>query len=179
MKKFLLLTALIISVLLPSCKKSDSAASSNENGNNNGGNSQEQLYEWFIDEGWHDAIVSYGNSCNGTGGFYMEMESNGTIVGKEEKGGAGYGRWEEKHDYRLYSTFDKVKELSAIPNDGYTNTFVCEDTRCGITRKYRHTYSVSSANDDKYYWDYCKFYVERINSNQVKVYYKEWESIVQ
>lgn len=164
-------------MLLPSCKKSDSAANDNNGGNNNGGNNQEQLYEWFIDEGWHDAIVSYGNPCNGAGGFYMEMASNGTIIGKEESGGAGYGRWEYVYDYRLYSSFDKVKELVNIPNDGYTNTFVCDEIRCGITRKYHHVWSVSAANDDRYYWDYCKFYVERINSTQVKVYYKEWKSI--
>lgn len=172
MRKILLLTTTIMCLLLPSCKKNESAAN-----DNSGGNSQEQLYEWFIDEGWHDAIISYGTPCNGSGGFYMEMASNGTIIGKEESDGAGYARWEYVYDYRLYSSFDKVKELVDIPDDGYTNTFVCEDSRCGIARKYYHLWYVMYNPDEKYCWDYCKFYVERINSSQVKVYYKEWKSI--
>jgi len=126
MKKFFYLSIVFItSVLMLSCKKDDTTS---DQTNNNG---QDELYTWFIDNGWHDAIVSYGNPCAGFGGFYMEVSSNGTIVGKAESGAQYYGRWEISYDYRLYSSFDKVKELENIPNDGYTNTFVCDNNPKG------------------------------------------------
>jgi len=159
MKRLVLISALLASVFMFSCKKNDSTVNSNNNSNN----SQQELYDWFIDNGWHDAIVSHQNSCSGSGHFYMYMDASGNIEGSN-----GY------YDFRLYSSFEKVKSLTTAPTDGYTSKFTCESKRYGIQRSKYSSYNGSVLYE---VYSYCKFYVERINSSQVKVYYKEWYSV--
>lgn len=169
MKKVLLLTTLIISVVLLSCTKNDDSSSSSGDDNNN---TQEQLYEWFINNGWNEAIVAYGTECfahnsYGVTYFIMCMDEVGNILSSQYAGGA--------KAFKIYSSFDKVKELTIAPDDGYTDKFVCEQNRAGISK-------VIVNYDPEYPYNgtyYCKFYVERINSSQVKVYYKEWYSVLE
>ena len=138
-----------------SCTKSENSLDTS--------NSQDKLYAWFIDNGWYETIFEYGNPCNANS-FYMGMDASGNIVGETFNSWGDYSSlW---FDYRLYSTFDQVKELSDAPVDGFTDIFVCETNKCGVTRRvYLH-------NGTSYF--YFKFYVERINSSQMKVFYKEW-----
>ena len=171
MKRVLLLIALIITVFLTSCKKSDSSTSNSGSGNNS--NSQEELYAWFIDNGWHEAIVQYGNTCEGVGGFYMDMDVSGNIVGLDDFQAPYYGRIETQCDYRLYSSLETVKGLTEAPTDGYTNIFVCENTKCGVTKKHEYHWNIQDSHTQDYLW-YCKFYVERLDSSRVKVFFKEW-----
>ena len=153
MKKFFLF--LLFPILFFSCSKSD---------------------DWFMDNGWHEAIVSYENPCGSVGDdFFMEMDSDGNIVGFDETGGWHDSRWARSYSYRLYSSFDKLHELETAPSDGYTETFVCNKKKYGVAR-FHYSFWINGDYDSTISKEdiYCKFYVKRINSRQVKVYYKEW-----
>ncbi len=156
MKKVTLFFALILPLLLASCQKEDTA--------------------WFIDNGWTEIILEYGNSYGGIG---MQIDANGNISGIFEVNGYYYNHSESWWEYRLYSSFDQLKELASAPSDGYVGNFLCEDTRCVVARHHTRSWSNGPGTYSWYgpvCYTYYKIYMRRINSYQFKVYVKEWYS---
>ena len=156
MKKVTLLFLLVLPMLMTSCQKEDTA--------------------WFIDNGWVEGILEYGNSYGGIG---MQIDGSGNISGMFSVDGYYYNHSESWWEYRLYSSLDQLKELSTAPSDGYVGNFLCDDTKCGVARHHTRSWSNGPGTYSWYgpvNYTYYKFYMRRINYYQFRVYVKEWYS---
>ena len=129
---------------------------------------------WFIDNGWVEGILEYGNTYEGIG---MQIDASGNIIGIFKTNGYYYNHSESWWEFRLYSSFDQLKELTSAPTDGFVGNFLCDNTKCGVARN--HTRSWSNGPNQSWYgpvnYSYYKYYMRRINSYQFRVYFKEVE----
>ena len=154
MKKVTLFFALLL--LLASCQKEDTA--------------------WFIDNGWTEGIFEYGNTYSAIG---MQIDVSGNINGIHGTNGYYYNHDESRWEFRLYSSFDQLKELTSAPSDGYIDNFLCDNTKCGVARKYYRSWKNGPGTYSWYgpeIYTYYKFYMRKINSYQFRAYVKEWYS---
>lgn len=135
MKRLILLSFIII-FLMSSCNKSD---------------------DWFMDNGWHEVTLSYGNTSGIDAGIGMEMDQDGNVVGYSISGGFQYYHYTDSWAFRLYSTFDKVDELVTAPSDGYTTTIVCNKTRYGVIRYCSSWWTNSNGYNSGHSYEYFKF----------------------
>lgn len=157
MRKAAIIITIVTSLLITSCTKINGESES-----------------WFIDNGWVEGILEYGNTYEGIG---MQIDASGNIIGIFKTSGYYYNHSESWWEFRLYSSFDQVKELTSAPTDGYVGNFLCDNTKCGVARN--HTRSWSNGPNQSWYgpvcYSYYKFYMRRINSYQFRVYFKEVE----
>lgn len=134
--------------------------------------------DWFIDEGWTEVIFEYGNPCEKVG---MEIDMSGNIVGIDRFSAAYYGRTQITFDFRFFSSMDHLLELTTSPTEGYTSTFLCEQSKYGVSRKYHHSWSIGpNEGHSTTTYSYYLFKIERINPTQFIVFYKEieeWQTV--
>ena len=105
MKKALFLLALFFPLLFSSCNKIIGGGQVSE--------------EWFLDNGWVEVIMEYGNPIE----HFMQVDASGNIMGVDYSGGYYYEHSERWWDFRLYSSFDQLNDLTSAPSDGYVGSF--------------------------------------------------------
>ena len=103
MRKAAIIITIVTSLLITSCTKINGESES-----------------WFIDNGWIEGILEYGNSYGEIG---MQIDASGNIIGIFKTSGYYYNHGESWWEFRLYSAFDQVKELTSAPTDGYVGNF--------------------------------------------------------
>jgi len=157
MRKAALVITILTALFLTSCTKINGESES-----------------WFVDNGWVEGILEYGNTYEGIG---MQIDASGNIIGIFKTSGYYYNHGESWWEFRLYGSFDQLKELTSAPTDGYIGNFLCDNTKCGVARN--HTRSWSNGPNESWYgptcYSYYKFYMRRVNSYQFRVYLKEVE----
>lgn len=160
MKKFMILYVMTILFAVTGCNK---LTNENDNPSEN----------WFIDEGWTEVIMEYGNPCTEIG---MEIDVSGNIIGIYKHSAAYYDHYLTSFEFRFFSSLDTLVGLEEAPTDGYTSTFLCQQSKYGVSRKYHNHWNVRALHsyDIKEYYYYL-FYIKRINDTQYKVFYKEKE----
>ena len=118
-----------------------------------------KIEAYCLDNGWTEKYLSIENYSHDSfedmnNSMELYYENNGTLR-----------QCRTYVDYKLFSSFSSLLEVNAPPVEGYITSFTCDNEKFGICRVGENPYDVESG--------YAKFYVRRINSNKVKIFYKK------
>lgn len=170
MKKYFVLLLIFTVFACVSCNKDEDNPS---NPSDTSTYAENEAY--CLENGWTERELDI---TNGDDSFFdpdnfldLYYYTNGTIVLNRE------WQYYTTSCAKLYNSFNDLVSVSVPPTSANVQSFVCDNEKFGICKFYSNFGSYNTPEYDVK--GYSKFYVRRINSKKIRIFYKkcDWEYV--